>query len=438
MSSDAPELRKGVGLASVIALGLGTAVGVAIFSVIGPAAAIAGPSMLLAVVLAAVPMFIIAVTYAFMGSALPTAGASYEWPRRFLSPAFGFMIAWLRIAGSVGAMLVLALVLVRYASMLVPIPAKPSMLAVFVLIFGLNLFGVGIAAKVQTVLMSGLVALFFVFAAWGAPSVQPQAFVPFFPGGWAGALAAVPLLVGLFFGIEAATEVGDEVRNGRRAIPIGIAVSIISAVVLYLLVAVVAIGVLGPTALGESQAPLLDAATVFMGSDLARPLIVTAAVVAIGKSLNAMCMIFSRYLFAMGRSGALPRALAGVHPKFGTPHVALAVAFAACGLGLLLPVNLTSLFLAINIPTLLKYGSTCLSAVQMVRRHPDLYEAATFKLGRRFTVIWAWLGAAAALVVVLLGLTADWKPYVALVAWGLIGGAYYVLRQRTAGPAELA
>lgn len=436
MSAPPTQLRKGVGLASVVALGLGTAVGVAIFSVVGPATAIAGPSMLLSVVLAAIPMFIIAVTYAFMGSALPTAGASYEWPRRFLSPSVGFMIAWLRIAGSVGVMLVLALVLVRYVSMLVPIPAKPSMLAVFVLIFGLNLFGVGVAARVQTVLMAGLVLLFFVFAAWGAPSVEPEAFAPFFPAGWNGALAAVPLLVGLFFGIEAATEVGDEVRNGRRTIPMGIAVSILSAVALYLLVAGVALGVLGPEALGESEAPLLDAATVFMGSDIARPLIVTAAVVAIGKSLNAMCMIFSRYLFAMGRTGALPHALAAVHPRFGTPHVALAVAFTACALGLLLPMDLTGLFLAVNIPTLLKYGSTCLSAVQLMRRDPELYEAATFKLGPRFTVVWAWLGAAAAVVVVLLGLSADWKPYAALLAWGLIGGLYYLVRRRLAAPAR--
>ncbi|MFN4296300.1 MAG: APC family permease [Brevundimonas sp.] len=428
--ADAPHLKQGVGLISVIALGLGLAVGVSIFSVIAPATALAGPAMLLAVALAAVPMFIIAVTYAFMGSALPTAGASYEWPRRFLSPATGFMIAWLRIAGSVGAMLILALVLTRYVSMLVPVPTKATMLGVFVLIFGLNLWGVAIAARVQTVLMAGLIVLFFVFAGWGAPSVQPESFTPFMSEGWAGVLAATPVLIGLFFGIEAATEVGDEVRNSRRAIPIGVAASIVSAMILYLMVAAVALGVLGPEALAASETPVLDAAAVFMGDDIARPVIVLAAVLAIGKSLNALAMVFSRYLFAMARAGALPASLARVHPRFQTPHIALAVAFGLCVLGLLAPMNLTALFLAVNVPTLLKYGATCLSATRIAQHHPEIHAQAAFRPSRRFVAIWGWLGVVASVVVVLLGLTADWRPYVALTVWGLIGAAWYLVRGR--------
>lgn len=432
--ADAPRLRQGVGLLSVVALGMGLAVGVSIFSVIAPATALAGPAMLLAVVVAAVPMFIIAVTYAFMGSALPTAGASYEWPRRFLSPATGFMIAWLRIVGSVGAMLILALVLTRYVSMIVPVPTKPTMLAVFALVFGLNLVGVALAARVQTLLMGALILLFVVFALWGAPSIKPAAFTPFISEGWGGVLAATPLLIGLFFGIEAATEVGDEVRNSRRAIPIGVAASILSAMALYLMVAGVAIGVLGPGKLAASETPVLDAAAVFMGHDVAGPLIVVAAVLAIGKSLNALAMVFSRYLYAMARAGALPSPLARIHPRFQTPHIALAVAFGFCCLGLLAPMNLTALFLAVNVPTLLKYGATCLAAVRIARKHPEIHAQAVFRPSRAFVAVWGWLGAVASLVVVILGLTTDWKPYVALLVWGLIGALWYAVRGRFGAP----
>ena len=181
-------------------------------------------------------------------------------------------------------------------------------------------------------------------------------------------LAAVPLLIGLFFGIEAATEVGEEVKNGRAIIPLGIAVSIVSAVLLYLLVSFVVLGVLGTSALSKSETPLLDAASVFMGP-IAKPLIVGAAVIAIGKSLNALFLIFSRNLFAMARAGALPASLARVHARFGSPHIALSVTFAACVLGLTLPMDLTSLFLAVNIPTLLKYASTSIAATRVIR-HP--------------------------------------------------------------------
>ena len=425
----AADLKTGIDLPGVVALGLGTAVGVAIFAVIAPATALAGPGMLIAVALAAIPMFVIAVTYAFMGSALPTSGASYEWPRRFIHPAFGFLIAWLRIAGSIGALIVLALVLVRYLSMLIDVPTRPTMFVAFLLVFIVNYLGVTIASRLQTVLMAALVLLFLIFAAMGMPHVDAQHLSPLLPQGWAGVFAAVPLLIGLFFGIEAATEVGEEVKDGRRVIPIGIAVSIVSAVLLYLMVAGVTLGVLGSDALGKSETPLLDAANVFMGP-LAKPLIVVAAIIAIGKSLNALFLIFSRNLFAMARAGALPAPLARVHERFGSPHIALCVTFAACIAGLFLPMNLTSLFLAVNIPTLLKYASTSISAAQVIKHHPAIYDAATFKLRPRVMTAWAWAGAIAALVVVMLGFQADWRPYVALAAWAAIGVVYYALRPR--------
>lgn len=428
--SDA-KLTKGVDLLAVVALGLGTAVGVAIFSVIAPATALAGPGMLLAVLIAAVPMFIIAVTYAFMGSALPTSGASFEWSRRFIHPFVGFLIAWLRVVSNVGAMLILALVMVRYLSMVVPMPTKPAMLAAFVLFFLANYFGVGIAARLQVALMGALVVLFFIFAAWGAPSIQPQSFEPLLPEGTAGMLAAVPLLIGLFFGIEAATEIGDEVKDGQRTIPLGIALSIGAAVALYLMVAVVALGVLGPQDLAASETPLLDAATPFMGP-IAKPLIVTAAVVAIGKSINSLYLGFSRSLYAMAREGMLPAGLARIHPRYGTPHVALATILGGATLGLLAPMNLTSLFLAVNIPTLLKYAATCLSATVVVRNHPEIYQAARFKLSPGATIGWAAAGGLAALVVAVLGFQADWKPYAALGVWAAIGVAYYALSHRKA------
>lgn len=427
-----PDLKTGIDLPGVIALGLGTAVGVAIFAVIAPATALAGPGMLIAVALAAIPMFVIAVTYAFMGSALPTSGASYEWPRRFIHPAFGFLIAWLRIAGSIGALIVLALVLVRYLSMLIEVPTRPTMFVAFLSVFVVNYLGVTIASRLQTLLMGALVVLFLIFAALGAPHVDAQNFSPLLPQGWAGVFAAVPLLIGLFFGIEAATEVGEEVKNGRSVIPIGIAASIVAAVLLYLLVSAVALGVLGPSALGRSETPLLEAASVFMGP-LAEPLIVVGAIIAIGKSLNALFLIFSRNLFAMARAGALPAPLARVHERFGSPHIALCVTFAACVAGLFLPMNLTSLFLAVNIPTLLKYASTSVSAAQVIKHHPAIYDAAKFKLRPRAMTAWAWAGAVAALGVVLLGFQADWRPYAALAAWALIGIVYYALRPRQDG-----
>lgn len=424
------HLRAGLDLPAVVALGLGTAVGVAIFSVVAPAAALAGPGMLLAVVFAALPMFVVAVNYAFMGSAVPSSGASYEWPRRFIHPAIGFAVAWLRIASSVSAMVVLALVLVRYLSMVMELPTKATMFAMFVLVLLANLFGVSIAAGVQKLLMGALVLLFMIFAAWGLPSVDPANFSPFLSMGIEGVLACVPLLLSLFFGIEAATEVGEEIRNSRRMIPLGIALSILAAVVLYLLVAGVALGVLGSSALAKSEAPILDTAKHFMGP-WATPLIVTAAVVAIGKSLNAIFLIFSRSLYAMGRTGMLPSALGRVHSQWGTPHVACLAVFGFCVAGLLLPMSLTFLFLAVSIPTLLKYVSTSLCVGRVVQRFPEIYEQATFRFSKRAMLGWSWAGAVSAVAVIAAGFSADWRPYTVILVWAVIGTIYYLARHRS-------
>ena len=424
------KLAVGIDLWGVVALGLGTAVGVSIFSAIAPAAAVAGPAMLLAVLVAALPMYLIAVSYAFLGSALPVSGASFAWPARFLHPRIGFFIAWGRIVANMGAMVVLALVLVRYGSMLVPLPTKLTMFVVLVLALLANLFGVHIAATVQKWLLSAMLVLFAVFVVWGgASAVDVSRLQPVFPHGAQGMLAAMPLLMGLFFGIEAATEAGAEVADSRRAIPMGIALSIGSATLLYLAVGFVALGVLGAPALGSSEAPILDAAKVFMGP-WATPVIVLAAVLSIGKSLNAMFAMFSRSLFAMGVAGVLPAALARIHPRWQTPHVALFTVFAIGCAGLLLPMELTFLFLAVNIPNLIKYASICLSAARVTERHPDLYNAAAFKFAKPRMRALAYAGAACALALALVGVQADWRPYALLGSWMLVGLIFRLVHDR--------
>ena len=431
------RLARRIDLWGVVALGLGTAVGVSIFSAIAPAARIAGPAMLLSALLAALPMYLIAVSYAFLGSACPVSGASVVWPARFLHPAWGFYIGWARIVANLGATVVLALVLVRYASMLMPLPTKPTMLAVMLLALVANLFGVHIATRVQKVLLVGMLLLFAVFVVWGgASAVDPARLQPLFPHGAHGMIAATPLLMGLFFGIEAATEAGAEVADSRRTIPLGIALSIGSATLLYLAVGFVALGVLGGDALGASDAPILDAARRFMGP-AATPLIVLAAVLSIGKSLNALFAMFSRSLFAMGVSGMLPRALGRIHPRWQTPHVALLAVSALGCIGLLLPMELTFLFLAVNIPNLIKYGSICLAAARVVERHPDLYASAAFAPAPRTMRGLAYAGASCATALVLVGLETDWRPYALLVAWMVAGAAYRTFGRGSGGPSSV-
>src|SRR5688572_33477129 len=85
------SLKEGLTIVDVVSIGVGSAVGVSIFSIMAPAAKVAGAGMLPALAIASIPMIIFAVVYAFMGSTVPRSGASIEWPARFRHPFVGFM-----------------------------------------------------------------------------------------------------------------------------------------------------------------------------------------------------------------------------------------------------------------------------------------------------------------------------------------------------------
>jgi basic amino acid/polyamine antiporter, APA family len=420
MSPTTAGLRQDVRLIDIVTLGAGAAIGVALFSIFAPAAALAGPGMLISMGMAAIPMCVFAVIYAFMGTADPQSGASYVWPSRYIHPSVGFLIGWLRILASTGVMVLLATVLVQHWSRVVSLPLKPVVALIFLAFYLLNVRGVALAARVQTALFFLMTLALGVLVVGAVGHIDLKRFSPVLSHGWTGVFAAIPLLVSLFLGIENAVEVGEETRDARKTVARAIAICVGTILLIYACVSVAALGILGPTALAASDAPLLDAAGQVFGRP-AQALILVAATLAIAKSLNATLLIFSRYLFAMGRDGVLPRALGRIHPRWGTPYVAVTVAFGCCLLGLLLPSNLVFLFLAANLPTLLKYLGTCTSVLRVLRYHPEVYERAGFRPTRTVLKTLAWLGIVFAVTIVLAGVTADWRPYAVLLGWACAG-----------------
>jgi len=423
------QLRHGVRLIDLVMLGAGTAIGASIFSVLGPAAQVGHEGILVACVLAALPMVLFGLVYAYMASAVPRTAASFEWQRQFTHPLIAFGIVWLRILSNAVVMIVLGTVLVSYLGRVIAVPAKPVMFGLFLAVFALNYLGVAIAARAQTVMMLMLLAVFAVFVIAGAPSLKPQLIQQSMSVGWVPILAALPLMIQLFLGIETTTEVGEEVADPKRVVPLGLALALALTVVVYLAIAFTALSLVGADALAASDAPLLTAAEAALGG-WAMPLIVTAAVLALLKSMNAVFLVFARFLYAMGRAGVLPAPLGRIHPRFGTPHVATVVAFIACCLGLFLPSSLLFLLLAVNIPTMMKYLGSCLAAYNVAARHPEVHAQARLRLSRGTVRVLAGLGMVAAVVIASLGFGTDWKPYALLAGWLALGLAYYAFVSR--------
>lgn len=426
---DSAGLRQDVSLLGVVTIGAGTAIGVSIFSVLQPTAQVAGSGLLLGIVVAALPMILFAISYAYLGSALPISGASYEWPSRFIHPSIGFFIAWMRIVANVGAMTILAQVMVGYMSMVVPLPLKVSMAVLISCVFALNYVGVSFAAWAQSALMILLLVVLSIFVATGLPSVDLSVVGSPLANGQLAIFAVAPLMISLFLGIESAVEIGEEVRNPGRNIPLGIGLAIALTAVVYGLVSFTALGLVGPDKLAASDAPLLVAAEKSLGT-LASPLIVTAACASIFKSMNAAALTFSRSLFAMGRSGALPRFIGVIHPKFGTPHRAILLGYFCAMSGLLLPPSLIFLLLAVNIPTMLKYLACSISAANVARYHPDIHARSKLKLKPATVTVVGYSAAFCALAIIVFGIEADYRPYLLVAGWLCVGIVYWMFRSK--------
>ncbi|MFL5296644.1 MAG: APC family permease [Phenylobacterium sp.] len=428
------ELRRSVRLIDLVMLGAGTAIGAAIFTVLGPAANVGGTGILMTTLLAVLPMALFALVYAWLASTQPRTAASYEWQRQFTHPAFAFGIVWLRVLANAVVMIVYGQTLTNYLSMVVDLPAKPVMLAFFFVLFALNYVGVAVAARVQTALMLMLLAVLGLLVVAAGPQLKPQLFAEALAGGWLPIVAALPLMIQLFLGIETATEVGEEVDDARRVVPLGVAGALALTLVVYFAVTFAALSLVGAPTLAASKAPLLDAARAAVGP-WATPVIVTAATFALTKSMNATFLVFSRFLFAMGRAGALPAALGRIHPKFGTPHVATIAAFVAACAALLLPSSLLFLLLAVSVPTMLKYAGTCVAAWN-ASSQAEVRAEARLPFGPGLVKGLAGGGVAAALIIAALGLSTDVRPYGLLAGWLVIGLGYYAWRShRRSAPA---
>lgn len=421
---DEKNFKQGIKLIDLVMLGAGTAIGSSVFTVMSPAAKVGGAGMVIALLIAALPMLVFGLVYAYMASAVPKTAATFEWQREYTSPVIAFGIVWMRIISNLVVMTLLASTLVRYASMVVDLPLKPVMFGLFCVIFGLNYFGVAIAARAQTILMLGLLAVFAVFIVAGASSVSPQIFVDAVSGGWPPIWACLPLMISLFLGIEATTEVGDEVKDPSRNVPLGLIIAMILTAVVYLAICLVSLGLIGPEGLAASEAPLVTAGEVVLGV-WAKPLIVTAAVLALLKSMNAVFLVYARFLYAMGRAGQLPSALGRVHPRWGTPHIATFVAFGLSCAGLLLPSSMLFLLLAVSIPTMAKYLGSCLAAYSVASRHPDVHAKARIKFSRGTVKTLSVVGIIAAIGIASLGLGSDIRPYILLGGWLAFGLVYY-------------
>jgi basic amino acid/polyamine antiporter, APA family len=313
------ELRRDLRLVDAVGVGLGAIIGAGIFVVTGVAAGIAGPGFLVGLLLAGGVAMLNALSSAQLAATYPQSGGTYEYGHRVLHPWLGFAAGWMFLASKLAAGGTVALGFAGYLAALFPaIPARPAAVGVVLLLTAVNYFGVQKAGRLNIAIVSVSLLSLAVFVAAGIPAFDPGNLTPFLPNGWGGALRSAAVLFFAYTGYARLATLGEEVHEPRKTIPRAILMALSIAIVLYMAVALVAVGAIGAPGMASSASPLEAAAQVFPLTAVPLVVIVGATTAMLGVLLSQILGI-SRMFFAMARRRDLPAVLDHVHPRHGIP-----------------------------------------------------------------------------------------------------------------------
>ncbi|ORA15494.1 transporter [Mycobacterium arosiense ATCC BAA-1401 = DSM 45069] len=311
------ELRRSLGVFDAVVIGLGSMIGAGIFAALGPAARAAGSGLLLGLALAAVVAYCNATSSARLAARYPASGGTYLYGRKRLGDFWGYLAGWGFVTGKTASCAAMALTIGLYAW---PAQAHTVAVATVVALTAVNYAGVRKSALLTRIIVAVVLAVLaaVIAAAFTSGVARPEQLRL---GGatWGGVVQAAGLLFFAFAGYARIATLGEEVRDAARTIPRAIPLALAITLAVYALVAVAALGVLGPSGLAKSAAPLAETARA-AGTGWLVPVVQAAAVIAALGSLLALILGVSRTTFAMARDHHLPHALAAVHPRFGVPH----------------------------------------------------------------------------------------------------------------------
>jgi APA family basic amino acid/polyamine antiporter len=356
-----PQLR----MFDAVATGLAAILGAGIFAVISPAASVAGPSLLVSLVLASCVAFCNALSSAQLAVAFPFTGGTYGFGKRMLGDWWGYSAGWMFLAANTVGPGVIALAFGAYLSAVLPsVPARAAAIAVALLMTALNASGIRRSVRVTDVVVVFSILSLLAVVLVGVAGATASNFSPFAPSGVAGVLRATGLLFFAYTGYSRIATLVEEVHDPPRIIPRATVVALGTATLLYLAVAATALGVLGAGGVASSASPL-ESTMVAVGS------VFGAAIVAAGALLTTFneglsdLLGVSRVAFAMGRQGDLPRGLASLGPQKNPWRSVVLVGAIAMLVAAFAPFGTAVAVSAFG--TLLYYSVTNLSAVRLTR-----------------------------------------------------------------------
>ncbi|MBW4331640.1 amino acid permease [Stakelama sp. CBK3Z-3] len=445
---DEHRLKPTLSWPHLIALGVGAIVGTGIYTLTGVGADRAGPAVIIAFAIAGAVCACAALAYAELATAIPAAGSAYTYTYSVLGETTAWIIGWSLI---LEYSLACSGVAVGWSGYLVGLIESAGFHPPQWLLAGpdagglINLPAVLVSMGIAAMLMAGtresatvnivlviikLVAL-GIFVAVVFPAFDPANLHPFMPYGFAshfeagekrGVMAAAAIVFFAFYGFDAVATSAEEARNPGRDLKIGIIGSMVLSTTIYILVAIAAVGAVSYTVLGGSPEPLALALRE-LGHPVTSWLVAGAALVALPSVILVMMYGQSRIFFVMARDGLLPRRLAAVSRRTGTPvsvtmltgvFVSLIAAF----------FNVGEIAELANAGTLLAFISVGACMMILRRRSPDLQRI--FRCPAPYFV-----GTAAIIGCLYLLISLPEKTLARFVIWNAFGLVVYFLYGRS-------
>jgi APA family basic amino acid/polyamine antiporter len=385
----AGELRRTIGLSGSIALVVGGVIGAGIYVLVGAIGAMAGGAIWLA--------FTIAITISLVGvlpliqlaGALPRAGAGYFFSSRLLSPFWGVMVSFWVILGGGASTAVVARTLAAYAQHYLPGSLPDSVVAIVLLLafYGVYLFGMRLAMSLQVLMALQFVTALTVYGVAGAFHFGFELSV-IAPGGSGGFLMAVLLAYSTCMGFQVIAEMGEEIHNARRTIPLALLIGGGIVAAIYILVGTVFVNSYGfdVEAISALEVPVTESAALFLPPWLVAFLSLGAITAAL-TSLNAAAIALPRELYAQARDGMAPRVLAWVSPRTHSPQHAITVYFLFVAALLMANQDIDFYGFAAAIGILVMSSVMCIAALRLPKVYPDRHFMAYITFPRPLLVV---------------------------------------------------
>ncbi len=454
------SLKRSLGAWNLVALGIGAIIGAGLF--VRTAAAIAdraGPSVVIAFIVAGVGCAFAGLCYAEFASLIPVAGSAYTYSYATMGEFVAWIIGWdLILEYAVGAATV-AIAWSEYANRVLEwfglrIPYQWShspfetalgtgvhgimnIPAVFILLLLTLLLirGTKESAFVNgfIVVLKVSIVLLVIGIGWGF--INPANHTPLIPaatmyttpqgiqhayGGILGILGAAGVVFFAYIGFDAVSTAAQEARNPKRDMPIGILGSLVVCTVLYVLFSYVLSGVatVEDFRTHGREASVAFAITKYMpGYEWLSKSVTVAILAGFSSVILVMLLGQSRVFYSMSRDGLVPKIFADVHPRFRTPYKSNLLFFVFTGIfAAFIPEDIVGEMTSIG--TLFAFMLVCAGVWILRVRRPDL--------DRGFRV--PALPVVAILGIVVCGAMIyglGWTNWMRLIVWLLIGFVFY-------------